>query len=138
MRASACSMGPCGSVDFRGWRHRGRARTRAAAPPARIDELTADIAEVRARKESFIDAQDFEEAAEQRNKEKRLLAERAEAEASWHLSMDEAKVIIEITEEDIQAAVTAALGATGTDALRPPSARSTPPAPHDPSVWAMS
>jgi hypothetical protein len=56
-----------------------------AESPARqrLREINAQLARVRAQKESAIDEQDFERAARLREEEKRLLADRGEAEAAW-------------------------------------------------------
>ncbi|HLI42168.1 MAG TPA: UvrB/UvrC motif-containing protein [Streptosporangiaceae bacterium] len=45
--------------------------------------MNAQLARVRMQKESAIDEQDFERAARLREEEKRLLADRGEAEAAW-------------------------------------------------------
>ncbi len=49
----------------------------------RLREIDTQIARVRNQKESAIDEQDFERAARLREEEKRLLADRGEAEAAW-------------------------------------------------------
>ncbi|WP_394160485.1 ATP-dependent Clp protease ATP-binding subunit [Galactobacter valiniphilus] len=55
---------------------------RMTAPPA-LKEMDESIAEVRREKEAAIDAQDFEGAAELRDKEQKLTAERADKERAW-------------------------------------------------------
>jgi ATP-dependent Clp protease ATP-binding subunit ClpC len=52
------------------------------APPE-LRELDEQIAEARREKESAIDEQDFEKAASLRDKEKNLIAQRAEREKAW-------------------------------------------------------
>ena len=55
---------------------------RMTAPPA-LKEMDEQIATVRREKEAAIDAQDFEGAADLRDKEQKLTAERAEKERAW-------------------------------------------------------
>ncbi|RKW69634.1 ATP-dependent Clp protease ATP-binding subunit [Galactobacter caseinivorans] len=55
---------------------------RMTAPPA-LKEMDEQIATVRREKEAAIDAQDFEGAAELRDKEQKLTAERADKERAW-------------------------------------------------------
>ena len=66
------------------------------APPD-LREFDERIADVRREKESAIDAQDFEKAASLRDKEKKLLAEKAKREREWKAGdMD---VVAEVDEE---------------------------------------
>ena len=48
-----------------------------------LDDLDQEIAQVRREKEAAIDRQDFEAAAALRDKEKQLLAARADREKEW-------------------------------------------------------
>ena len=48
-----------------------------------LDDLDQEIAQVRQEKEAAIERQDFENAAPLRDKEKRLLAARADREKEW-------------------------------------------------------
>ena len=48
-----------------------------------LDDLNQEIAQVRREKEAAIDRQDFEAAVETRDKERRLLAARADREKEW-------------------------------------------------------
>src|SRR5439155_14704070 len=57
------------------------------------------IAEVRMKKESAIDAQDFERAARLRDEERRLIEEKAEREREW--KSGEMDVLSEVDEEEI-------------------------------------
>src|SRR6195256_1232418 len=66
-------------IDEAGSRMRSR---RMTAPPD-LREFDEKIATVRREKESAIDAQDFEKAASLRDKEKTLLAEKAQREREW-------------------------------------------------------
>lgn len=60
-----------------------RLRIRRMTAPPELKEIDERIAEVKRQKESAIDAQDFEGAASMRDKEQKLIAERAEKERKW-------------------------------------------------------
>src|SRR6201982_3034320 len=60
-----------------------RMRIRRMTAPPDLREFDEKIAEARREKESAIDAQDFEKAASLRDKEKQLVAQRAEREKQW-------------------------------------------------------
>ncbi|MFI2707885.1 ATP-dependent Clp protease ATP-binding subunit, partial [Nocardioides sp. CER28] len=60
-----------------------RLRIRRMTRPPELKAMDARIAEVKMEKESAIDAQDFEGAASLRDKEQKLIAERAEKERNW-------------------------------------------------------
>src|SRR5882757_9400057 len=60
-----------------------RMRIRRMTAPPDLREFDEKIADVRRDKESAIDAQDFERAASLRDKEKQLVAQRAEREKQW-------------------------------------------------------
>jgi ATP-dependent Clp protease ATP-binding subunit ClpC len=60
-----------------------RLRIRRMTAPPDLREFDDRIADVRKEKESAIDAQDFEKAANLRDQEKRLLGEKAEREREW-------------------------------------------------------
>src|SRR5213082_3402577 len=76
-----------------------RLRIRRMTAPADLREYDDKIGDVRQRKESSIDAQDFEKAAALRDKEKTLLAEKATREKEWKAGdMD---VLAEVTDEEI-------------------------------------
>ena len=68
------------------------------APPD-VREVDEKIAEVRLRKESAIDAQDFEGAASLRDEERQLQEERQRREQRWKAG--EMDVLSEIGEEEI-------------------------------------
>ncbi len=82
-------------IDEAGSRMRIR---RMTAPPS-VREMDEKIAEVKLRKESAIDAQDFERAARLRDEEHRLQAEKANRERDW--KSGEMDVLSEIDEEEI-------------------------------------
>jgi ATP-dependent Clp protease ATP-binding subunit ClpC len=76
-----------------------RMRIRRMTAPPDLREFDERIAQVRREKESAIDAQDFEKAASLRDKEKNLLAEKAQREKEWKAGdMD---VVAEVDEEQI-------------------------------------
>jgi ATP-dependent Clp protease ATP-binding subunit ClpC len=77
------------------------------APPD-LREFDEKIADVRRRKEGAIDAQDFEKAASLRDREKTLLAEKAQREKEWKAGdMD---VVAEVDEELIAEVLATATG----------------------------
>jgi ATP-dependent Clp protease ATP-binding subunit ClpC len=82
-------------IDEAGSRMRIR---RMTAPPV-VREVDERIAEVRLKKESAIDAQDFERAARLRDQERQLLDEKASREREW--KSGEMDVLAEIDEEEI-------------------------------------
>ena len=74
-----------------------RMRIRRMTAPPDLREFDERIADVRREKESAIDAQDFEKAASLRDREKKLLAAKAEREKEWKAGdMD---VVAEVDEE---------------------------------------
>ncbi|MDQ6650281.1 MAG: ATP-dependent Clp protease ATP-binding subunit [Actinomycetota bacterium] len=76
-----------------------RMRIRRMTAPPDLREFDERIAEVRREKESAIDAQDFEKAASLRDREKTLLAEKAQREKEWRAGdMD---VVSEVDDEQI-------------------------------------
>jgi ATP-dependent Clp protease ATP-binding subunit ClpC len=60
-----------------------RLRIKRMTAPAELREFDEKIANARKEKESAIDGQDFELAATLRDKEKNLIAEKADAEKNW-------------------------------------------------------
>src|SRR5919205_904977 len=76
-----------------------RMRIKRMTAPPDLREFDDRIAAIRREKESAIDAQDFEKAASLRDKEKTLLAEKAEREKQWKAGdMD---VVAEVDDEQI-------------------------------------
>ncbi|GAB3277874.1 ATP-dependent Clp protease ATP-binding subunit [Actinocorallia lasiicapitis] len=85
-----------------------RMRIRRMTAPPDLREFDEKIADVRREKESAIDAQDFEKAAALRDKEKQLLAAKAQREKEWKAGdMD---VVAEVTEELIAEVLATATG----------------------------
>ncbi len=85
-----------------------RLRIRRMTAPPDLRELDERIAGVRREKESAIDEQDFEKAASLRDKEKKLMAERAERERQWKAGdMD---VVAQVDDELIAEVLATATG----------------------------
>jgi ATP-dependent Clp protease ATP-binding subunit ClpC len=91
-------------IDEAGSRMRIR---RMTAPPS-VREMDEKIAEVRMKKESAIDAQDFERAARLRDDERHLLEEKATREREW--KSGEMDVLSEVDEEEIAEVLSAWTG----------------------------
>jgi ATP-dependent Clp protease ATP-binding subunit ClpC len=91
-------------IDEAGSRMRIR---RMTAPPS-VREMDEKIAEVRMKKESAIDAQDFERAARLRDDERNLLEEKATREREW--KSGEMDVLSEVDEEEIAEVLSAWTG----------------------------
>jgi len=76
-----------------------RMRIRRMTAPPDVREVDEKIAEIRLKKESAIDAQDFERAAALRDEERQLLEERQRREREWKSGeMDE---VSDVDEEEI-------------------------------------
>jgi ATP-dependent Clp protease ATP-binding subunit ClpC len=76
-----------------------RMRIRRMTAPPDLREFDEKIADARREKESAIDAQDFEKAANLRDKEKTLVAQRAEREKQWRSG--DLDVVAEVDDEQI-------------------------------------
>ena len=76
-----------------------RMRIRRMTAPPDLREFDERIAEARREKESAIDAQDFEKAASLRDREKQLVAQRAEREKQWRAG--DLDVVAEVDDEQI-------------------------------------
>jgi len=76
-----------------------RMRIRRMTAPPDVREVDEKIAEVRLKKESAIDAQDFEKAASLRDEERQLIEERQRREREW--KSGEMDVLSEVDEEEI-------------------------------------
>src|SRR5213592_4913358 len=76
-----------------------RMRIRRMTAPPNVREVDEKIAEVRLRKESAIDAQDFERAAALRDEENQLRQERERREREWKSA--EMDILSEVDEEEI-------------------------------------
>src|SRR5688572_2726802 len=76
-----------------------RMRIRRMTAPPDLRDFDERIAQVRRDKESAIDAQDFERAAQLRDKEKTLLAQKAQREKEWKAG--DLDVVSEVDDEQI-------------------------------------
>ena len=76
-----------------------RMRIRRMTAPPDLREFDGKIADVRRDKESAIDAQDFEKAANLRDSEKNLLNDKARREREW--KSGDMDVVAEVDEEEI-------------------------------------
>ncbi|MGH3749736.1 MAG: ATP-dependent Clp protease ATP-binding subunit, partial [Micromonosporaceae bacterium] len=76
-----------------------RMRIRRMTAPPDLREFDEKIADVRRDKESAIDAQDFERAAQLRDKEKQLLNQKAQREKEWKAG--DLDVVSEVDDEQI-------------------------------------
>ena len=76
-----------------------RMRIRRMTAPPDLREFDEKIADARREKESAIDAQDFEKAASLRDREKTLVAQRAEREKQWRSG--DLDVVSEVDDEQI-------------------------------------
>ena len=76
-----------------------RMRIRRMTAPPDVREVDEKVAEVRLKKESAIDAQDFERAAALRDEERQLLEERSRRERDW--KSGEMDILSEVDEEEI-------------------------------------
>ena len=76
-----------------------RSRMESMKRPQEIEDLSEEIKEVCALKESAISDQNFEEAAEARDKEKKLRAKRERVLESWKKNREQNRV--EVTEDDM-------------------------------------
>src|SRR5207237_3249539 len=85
-----------------------RMRIRRMTAPPTVREVDEKIAEVRLKKESAIDAQDFERAARLRDEERQLAEEKANREREW--KSGEMDILSEIDEEEIAEVLSAWTG----------------------------
>jgi ATP-dependent Clp protease ATP-binding subunit ClpC len=76
-----------------------RMRIRRMTAPPDLRDFDEKIAQVRRDKESAIDAQDFERAAQLRDKEKQLLGQKSEREKQWKAG--DLDVVSEVDDEQI-------------------------------------
>src|SRR3990170_3300024 len=85
-----------------------RMRIRRLTAPPDVREVDEKIAEVRLQKESAIDGQDFERAAQLREEEQELQTERKRREAEW--KSGDLDVVAEVDEEIIAEVLSTATG----------------------------
>ncbi|TMK81517.1 MAG: AAA family ATPase, partial [Actinobacteria bacterium] len=85
-----------------------RMRIRRMTAPPNVREMDERIAETKLKKESAIDAQDFERAARLRDEERQLAEEKANREREW--KSGEMDILSEIDEEEIAEVLSAWTG----------------------------
>ncbi len=85
-----------------------RMRIRRMTAPPNVREMDERVAETKLKKESAIDAQDFERAARLRDDERGLLEEKASREREW--KSGEMDVLSEVDEEEIAEVLSAWTG----------------------------
>ncbi|WP_297155711.1 ATP-dependent Clp protease ATP-binding subunit [uncultured Ellagibacter sp.] len=85
-----------------------RMRIRNMTLPKELRDLDDQLREVRSKKDKAIGAQDFEAAAELRDKESKLKAEREQAEKKWE--EDTSKQVSQVTVKDIADVVSMTTG----------------------------
>ena len=85
-----------------------RMRIRNMTLPKELRDLDDQLREVRSKKDKAIGAQDFETAAELRDKESKLKAEREQAEKKWE--EDTSKQVSQVTVKDIADVVSMTTG----------------------------
>src|SRR5437667_6673735 len=88
-----------------------RMRIRRMTAPPDVREIDEKIAEVRMKKESAIDEQDFEKAAGLRDDERQLLEEKQRREREW--KSGEMDILSEVDEEEIAEVLSAWTGIPG-------------------------
>ena len=85
-----------------------RMRIRNMTIPTEVHAMDEKIRQVRADKDEAVNTQDFEKAAKLRDKEKQLLAERAELEEKW--INDTTREVASVTEKEIADIVSMSTG----------------------------
>jgi ATP-dependent Clp protease ATP-binding subunit ClpC len=85
-----------------------RTRVHKMILPPEIAEVDEDLAQVRTDKSAAASAQEFEEAARLRDREKELIARRDELEAAWHAKLDQN--VVTVDESDIADVVSSITG----------------------------
>ena len=78
-----------------------RVRLQATLPPPEIREVEAQLRKVLTEKESVVKSQEFEKAAEIRDREEKLRLEKARLEQEWHEKRAQLDTTLKVTDEDI-------------------------------------
>jgi ATP-dependent Clp protease ATP-binding subunit ClpC len=78
-----------------------RVRLQATLPPPEVREVEADLRKIKAEKEAFVKAQEFEKAASLRDREEKLRLDKQRLETEWQEKRSQSDRIIKVTEEDI-------------------------------------
>ncbi len=78
-----------------------RVRLQATLPPPEIREIDAQLRKVLSEKESVVKSQEFEKAAEIRDREEKLRLEKARLEQEWQEKRSQLDKTLKVTDEDI-------------------------------------
>jgi ATP-dependent Clp protease ATP-binding subunit ClpC len=78
-----------------------RVRLQAGMPPQEIRDVDAQLRKLVAEKEAVVKAQEFDKAAELRDREEKLRLEKARLEQEWQEKRAQSDTISKVTEEDI-------------------------------------
>jgi ATP-dependent Clp protease ATP-binding subunit ClpC len=78
-----------------------RVRLQAGMPPQEIRDVDAQLRKMVAEKEAVVKAQEFDKAAEMRDREEKLRLEKARLEQEWQEKRAQSDKVIKVTEEDI-------------------------------------
>ncbi|MBV8728147.1 MAG: AAA family ATPase, partial [Candidatus Eremiobacteraeota bacterium] len=78
-----------------------RVRLQATLPPPEIREVDSQLRKVLAEKESVVKSQEFEKAAEIRDREEKLRLEKARLEQEWQEKRSHDDKTLKVTDEDI-------------------------------------
>nr|MDQ6931225.1 AAA family ATPase [Candidatus Eremiobacteraeota bacterium] len=78
-----------------------RVRLQATLPPPEVREIEAQLRKVTSEKESVVKAQEFDKAAELREKEEKLRLDKVRLETEWNEKRAAADKTIKVTEADI-------------------------------------
>ncbi len=78
-----------------------RVRLQAGMPPQEIRDVETQLRKLVAEKEAVVKAQEFDKAAELRDREEKLRLEKARLEQEWQEKRAQSDTISKVTEEDI-------------------------------------
>ena len=78
-----------------------RVRLQAGMPPQEIRDVDAQLRKMVAEKEAVVKAQEFDKAAELRDREEKLRLEKARLEQEWQEKRAQSDKVVKVTEEDI-------------------------------------
>jgi len=78
-----------------------RVRLQAGMPPQEIRDLDAQLRKMVTEKEAVVKAQEFDKAAELRDREEKLRLEKARLEQEWQARRAQSDKVLKVTEEDI-------------------------------------
>ncbi|MFN2449528.1 MAG: ATP-dependent Clp protease ATP-binding subunit [Candidatus Baltobacteraceae bacterium] len=78
-----------------------RVRLQATLPPQEIRDIDAQLRKVIVEKEAVVKSQEFDKAAELRDREEKIRLEKARLEKEWQDKRAQSDKVIKVTEEDI-------------------------------------